>query len=80
MTMGIFTGVRLPSCFEYDEAFLIQSNARRSTYSSPPNIISQQQKQPTKPPPFSADGPQRRRPKLHDLHPTNAETAESVSG
>ena len=42
MTMGIFTGVRLLSGFECDEAFLIQSNARRSTYSSPPNIISQQ--------------------------------------
>ena len=43
MTMGTaFTRVRLFSSFEYNEAHLIQSNMRRSTYSSPPNITSKQ--------------------------------------
>ena len=42
MAMSTVTRVCLPSPFEYDEAILIQCNARRSTYSSPPNIISEQ--------------------------------------
>ena len=38
MTIGTFTRVHLFSGFEYNEAHLIQSNVRRSTYSAPPNI------------------------------------------
>ena len=42
MTIGTFTRVRLFSGFEYNEAHLIQSNMRRSTSSSLPNITSKQ--------------------------------------
>ena len=86
-TMGTlqFRIRRRPSTFYiYCVTQPIQSNPRRFTYiflsaqhHQKTNCLT---KQPTKPPPFSADGPRRRCPKLHDLRLARAETAEIVSG